>query len=46
MNVFYADDDEDDIDLFREALQIIDPAIVCSTARDGHEALGKLREQT
>ena len=46
MRGFYADDDEDDIDLFREALKTIDPAIVCSTARDGHEALDTLRAQT
>ncbi len=37
-----ADDDEDDAMLFREALQEIDPAIICYYAVDGREVMDKL----
>jgi CheY-like chemotaxis protein len=42
MLVFYADDDREDCELFREALLQIDPAITCITAKDGREALAFL----
>ncbi|MFZ6011491.1 MAG: response regulator [Bacteroidota bacterium] len=43
MNILYVDDDEEDRQFFREALHSIDPAIHCSTAANGLEALEKLR---
>jgi CheY-like chemotaxis protein len=43
MMVFYADDDREDCELFREALQFVDPSITCITALDGREALAFLQ---
>ena len=40
---FVIDDDIDDRELFKEALQEIDPDIVCVTAQNGEEALTMLR---
>ena len=42
MVIFYADDDREDCELFREALAHIDTAITCITAKDGREALNYL----
>jgi CheY-like chemotaxis protein len=42
-NVLIVDDDEDDRDLFSEALNQIDPSITCSMAKDGEEALRMLK---
>jgi CheY-like chemotaxis protein len=42
MVIFYADDDQEDCDLFIEALQQIDPDIKCIIAKDGREALAYL----
>jgi|ERR1043165_4270470 CheY-like chemotaxis protein len=42
--VFIADDDQDDVELFLEAVNEVDEAIQCYTAMDGEEALQKLRE--
>lgn len=39
MKIFYADDDQDEIEFFREALKLIDSSIECITACDGYEAL-------
>jgi CheY-like chemotaxis protein len=39
MTIFYADDDQDEIDFFCEALKLIDPSIECVTASNGREAL-------
>ncbi|MBT1698093.1 response regulator [Fulvivirgaceae bacterium PWU4] len=39
MTIFYADDDQDELDFFREALKLIDPSIECVTASNGREAL-------
>jgi CheY-like chemotaxis protein len=39
MIIFYVDDDPDDIEIFVDALKTITNTIVCSTARDGEEAL-------
>ncbi len=41
---FIADDDQDDQDLFINALQQIDEYCVCNTAFDGEDALGKLSD--
>lgn len=37
-----ADDDDDDTELFREALEAIDPLIVCYCVRDGKKVLERL----
>jgi CheY-like chemotaxis protein len=42
MIVFYADDDPEDCDLFKEALQQIDADLKCIIAKDGKEALNFL----
>jgi CheY-like chemotaxis protein len=42
MVIFYADDDVEDCELFREALFHLDSAITCITAKDGREALAYL----
>ena len=39
-----ADDDQDDTEMFSEALAMIDNNIVCHCASDGREALKKLNE--
>jgi CheY-like chemotaxis protein len=43
MLIFYADDDQEDCDLFNEALQYIDPEIKSIIAKDGREALAFLK---
>jgi CheY-like chemotaxis protein len=43
MIIFYVDDDPDDIEIFVDALKTITNTIVCSTARDGEEALAFLQ---
>jgi len=40
------DDDVDDISLFEEVLQQVDPAVVFASAPNGHEALAVLRAGT
>jgi CheY-like chemotaxis protein len=40
--LFLIDDDADDRELFREALYMIDPNIICHTAMDGRKALAML----
>jgi CheY-like chemotaxis protein len=42
MTVFYADDDLEDCDLFKEALQQIDADLKCIIAKDGKEAINFL----
>jgi CheY-like chemotaxis protein len=42
MIVFYADDDLEDCDLFKEALQQIDADLKCIIAKDGKEAISFL----
>lgn len=39
MVILYADDDEDDRDLFREILKQIDPSINLIIAEDGFDAI-------
>ena len=41
--LFIADDDQDDIELFLEAIGEVDQDIQCYTATDGEEALKKLK---
>ena len=38
-NIFLADDDQDDRDIFVEIMQMLDPAIRVSVATDGADAL-------
>jgi len=45
MNVFYADDDAEDREMFCEAMQQINPAIVVTLSKDGQEALEILGAQ-
>jgi CheY-like chemotaxis protein len=39
MKIFYADDDQDEIDFFCEVIKAVDPSVECITAPDGHKAL-------
>ena len=41
--IFLVDDDEDDQFLFKEALELIDPALQCETAYNGKIALEMLK---
>jgi CheY-like chemotaxis protein len=43
--IYLIDDDMDDVELFREALQEVDPSITLQYANDGHEAVRDLTEQ-
>lgn len=43
MTVFYADDDPEDCDLFREALNQVDPDLKSVIAKNGREALNYLQ---
>jgi CheY-like chemotaxis protein len=45
MNIFYADDDAEDREIFCEVMQQIDPDIKVVLSRDGHEALEILSAQ-
>ena len=40
--LFIADDDQDDVELFTEAVNEVDKSIQCHSAMDGEEALKKL----
>lgn len=44
--VFLADDDPDDRELFREAMEIVQPGIICITASDGEDALRQMQAET
>jgi CheY-like chemotaxis protein len=46
MNIFYADDDEDDREIFCIAIEQINPAIQVTFSRDGEEALKILTAQS
>jgi CheY-like chemotaxis protein len=46
MNIFYADDDEDDREIFCIAIEQINPAIKVTFSRDGQEALRLLTSQS
>jgi DNA-binding response OmpR family regulator len=43
MNILIVDDDEDDRDLFCDAVSVVDPQINCIMARNGEEALSGLK---
>jgi CheY-like chemotaxis protein len=45
LTIYLIDDDMDDVELFREALQEVDPSISLLYANDGHEAVRNLTEQ-
>ena len=45
LTIYLIDDDMDDVELFREALQEVDPSISLQYANDGHEAVRNLTEQ-
>jgi CheY-like chemotaxis protein len=45
MNILIVDDDEDDRDLFCDALNIVDRTINCLMARNGEEALNGLKSE-
>lgn len=45
MIILLVDDDEDDQDIFREAVSIVKPDCELRVAHDGEHALEKLREQ-
>jgi DNA-binding response OmpR family regulator len=42
MIILYAEDDPEDVDVFREVLKTISPKIACIVAKDGLEALSIL----
>jgi CheY-like chemotaxis protein len=46
MNILYIDDDLEDLEIFQDALAVIDPHIVLNTAKDGLEGLKILEELT
>jgi CheY-like chemotaxis protein len=39
MIILYAEDDPEDVDVFKEAVKSIDPTIGCIVAKDGKEAI-------
>lgn len=45
MNIFYADDDADDREIFCDAIQQINPAIKVTLSKDGQEAFEILKAQ-
>jgi CheY-like chemotaxis protein len=46
MTILLIDDDEDDRDIFKEALSIVVPDVQCLIARDGEEGLAVLQALT
>ena len=42
-SIYLIDDDMDDVELFRDALEEIDPSVSLQFANDGHEAVRSLR---
>jgi len=44
-NIYLIDDDMDDVELFREALEEVDPSISLQYANDGYEAVKTLTER-
>jgi CheY-like chemotaxis protein len=43
--IYLIDDDMDDVELFREALEEVDPSVSLQYANDGYEAVRDLTEQ-
>ena len=44
-NIYLIDDDMDDVELFREALEEVNPSILLQYANDGYEAVKNLTER-
>lgn len=44
MSILYIDDDEEDREIFKEALETIDPSIICNVVSDGRQGLNTLEE--
>jgi CheY-like chemotaxis protein len=44
MSILYIDDDEEDREIFREAVASIDPSIICNIVSDGRQGLNILEE--
>jgi CheY-like chemotaxis protein len=44
MSILYIDDDEEDREIFKEALRAIDPSIICNAVSDGKQGLNTLEE--
>jgi CheY-like chemotaxis protein len=44
-NIYLIDDDMDDVELFREALEEVNPSILLQYANDGYEAVRNLTER-
>ena len=44
MSILYAEDDPDDITLFRDVIRLINPSIACIMAQNGQEALTILNQ--
>jgi CheY-like chemotaxis protein len=45
LTIYLIDDDMDDVELFREALEEVDPSVSLQYANDGYEAVRALTEQ-
>jgi CheY-like chemotaxis protein len=43
-SIYLRDDDMDDVELFRDALEELDPSVLLQFANDAHEAVRSLRE--
>jgi CheY-like chemotaxis protein len=43
--IYLIDDDMDDVELFRDALEEVDPSVSLQYANDGHEAVRSLTER-
>lgn len=44
MSILYIDDDEEDREIFKEAIEEIDPGIICNVVADGKQGLRTLEE--
>jgi CheY-like chemotaxis protein len=44
MTILYIDDDAEDREVFKEAVAIVDPSIICYLANDGQAGLDTLQE--
>lgn len=45
-SIYLIDDDMDDVELFRDALEEVDPSVSLQYANDGHEAVRSLTQRT
>jgi CheY-like chemotaxis protein len=44
MHILYIDDDAEDREIFKEAIEAIDPSYICNVANDGFQGLKALEE--